>query len=38
MNKRSKYYKYNIQVSKETREEGYAVYVQYYTPHYSINL
>ena len=38
MNKRSKYYKYIIQVSKETREEGYAVYVQYYTPHYSINM
>tara|TARA_Y100000593_G_C4286124_1_gene325569 strand:- start:179 stop:409 length:231 start_codon:yes stop_codon:yes gene_type:complete len=38
MNKRSKYYKYNIKVSKETREEGYAVYVHYYTPHYSIDM
>ena len=38
MNKNSKYYKYNIEVTKEQREEGLAVYVQYYTPHYSINL
>ena len=37
MNKRSKYYNNNVTVSKELKEEGYAVYISYYTPEYCIN-
>ena len=38
MNKRSKYYKYNIEVVKEHKGKDLVVYVSYYTPHYSINM
>ena len=38
MNKRSKYYKYNIEVTKEHRDNNLVVYVSYYMPHYSVNM
>ena len=38
MNKNSKYYKYNIQVTKEQRDKNLVVYVSYYMPHYSVDM
>ena len=38
MNKNSKYYKYNIEVTKEHRDNNLVVYVSYYMPHYSVNM
>ena len=38
MNKNSKYYKYNIEVTKEQRDGNLVVYESYYFPNYSVNM